>query len=85
MPYLIQETPPQGTPPGYTAYRFVDDTIILRGVILKSIKVEDGHPVYDIAAGQKYTIKRQSSSDPEESHVLIEPGGYVEPALIQRA
>jgi len=86
LPKLISESPPGSAPAGSRAYRFVDANQVMNAT-LTSISAIDGVLTYEIATihpGERLIIRPQNKSEPIESHVIIVPGGYVDPALLQQ-
>jgi hypothetical protein len=86
LPKLIPEDVPDSAPAGSRAYRFIDYVQVIFGT-LTSIRIIDGVLTYEIAtihSGERFRLRPQSKSEPAESHVIIAPGGYVDPALLQQ-
>jgi hypothetical protein len=85
-PTLVPEAPPPGTPQGFEAYRLRDpDQYYPDVVVLKSITFTNGQVIYELApikAPAKVHVRLQDPKNPKDSHVLIEPGGFVDPRFL---
>jgi hypothetical protein len=85
-PTLVPEAPPPGTPQGFKAYRLRDPVQYYPDVVvLKSITYTDGQVIYEIApikAPAKVRVMVQDPKNLKDSHVLIEPGGFVDPRFL---
>jgi hypothetical protein len=84
-PFLIEETAPEDSATGTTAYRFVDPRWIFYGP-RKSIRVdENGAIVYVVADHYSGPLsKPQTGQELAESHITIVPGGLVADGLIKQ-
>lgn len=86
LPKLIPEKLPDSAPAGSKAYRFIDANSVMNAT-LTSISVVDGVLTCEIATihpGERVVMRPQNKSEPIESHVIIAPGGYVDPVLLQQ-
>lgn len=90
---LIPEPVPVGTPPGWKAFRFTLQKGFYLGTICGVVyDRETGKTVFvmhDTPAeaswmdsGLPFFVTKQDGPEPEESHILIPPNGFVSPELI---
>ena len=70
-------------PAGYKSYRFRDPLMVITGVF-SSITMRNGRPYFMIAPGHGGVKARpQSPTSLEDSHIMIVPGGYVDPRFLR--
>ena len=81
--FLIEEAPPPGAPVGARAFRFRESAVCLIGRVNSITADEFGRPLYNVASDhggmQGYP---QDRSNPRDSHILVLPGGFVDPRFL---
>jgi hypothetical protein len=84
LPIFTAEAAPSGTPAGLRAFRLRDPVWVYTGLIIKSIVFDNGRLTYESAPGCKYSARRQSSTNPVDSHVLLLPAVRIPIVLMNK-